>query len=293
MHWGGDPQTTWNGMAAALRGGLSASLSGVAFWSHDIGGFRGQPTDDLYVRWAQFGLLSSNSRCHGTTPREPWAFGEEALDIFRAYAEYRYQLIPYIYTYAEIAARTGLPAVRPLVLEYQDDPATHRLDTQYLLGEDILVAPVFESEGEQDVYLPEGTWTHRETGTRYDGKTTVSVHAPLDSLPVFYRGGSVIPLRDPTQTIQPGTPTSLTYRATLADGHASGQFYDIDEAAMLSVDIDAGTDVMNITLDEGSVDEIEVDVRGVAEHPEQVLVNGDQAASWQYDSTTDSLHVTV
>ncbi|UTF52664.1 glycoside hydrolase family 31 protein [Natronosalvus rutilus] len=243
MHWGGDPQTSWNGMAAALRGGLSASLSGIAFWSHDIGGFRGTPSDDLYVRWAQFGLLSSNSRCHGTTPREPWAFGEEALDIFRTYARLRYRLLPYLYTYAEIAARTGLPEVRPLVLEYQDDPRTHRLDTEYLVGEDLLVAPVFEPETTRDVYLPRGEWRHLWDGERYEGEQTVAIDAPLEIMPVFVRAGSVLPQREPTQFVEPGTPDELTLRVTLEDGAASGRYYDesADELVTISGEIRDGS----------------------------------------------------
>ncbi|WP_255197718.1 glycoside hydrolase family 31 protein [Halorarius litoreus] len=293
MHWGGDPQTTWNGMSAALRGGLSASLSGIAFWSHDIGGFRGRPSDELYVRWAQFGLLSSNSRCHGTTPREPWEYGEEALDVFRAYARLRYRLLPYLYTYAEVAARTGLPVVRPLVLEYQDDPATHRLDTQYLLGEDVLVAPVYEGATTRDVYLPEGEWYYHETGRRYTGKTTVSVDAPLDTMPIFYRGGGVVPRRAATETVQPGTPAELTYRVFLADGVASGRYYDEETDAMLDVEVDATGDEVEVSLDEGSVTAIILDVSGVDDRPDEVCVNGTAPETWEYDSAANDLEIVV
>jgi alpha-D-xyloside xylohydrolase len=293
MHWGGDPQTTWNGMSAALRGGLSASLSGIAFWSHDIGGFRGRPSDDLYVRWAQFGLLSSNSRCHGTTPREPWEYGETALDIFREYARLRYRLLPYIYTYAEIAAQTGLPVVRPLVLEYQDDPVTHRLDTQYLLGEDILVAPVFEATSTRDVYLPAGEWYHRETDTRYEGKTTISVEAPLDTMPVFYRAGGVVPQRAPTETVQAGTPRELTYRVFLADEQASGRYYDEDADALLDVDVDASGGEVDVSLDEGTVEAPTLHVSGLETRPGAVRVNGAAPTEWNYYSDEDTLQVVV
>lgn len=293
MHWGGDPQTTWNGMSAALRGGLSASLSGIAFWSHDIGGFRGRPTDDLYVRWAQFGLLSSNSRCHGTTPREPWEYGETALDVFREYARLRYRLLPYIYTYAEVAARTGLPVVRPLVLEYQDDPATHRLDTQYLIGEDLLVAPVFEGASTRDVYLPDGEWYHRETGTRYEGKTTVSVDAPLETMPMFFRAGGVVPQREPTETVQEGTPSELTYRAFLAAGTATGRYYDEDADTMLDVHVDATGDEVEASIDEGTVEEPRLRLSGLDTRPDSVRVNGTTPTEWEYDSEVNELQVVV
>ncbi|WP_435197413.1 alpha-xylosidase [Natronomonas sp. EA1] len=280
MHWGGDPQTSWNGMAAALRGGLSASLSGIAFWSHDIGGFRGTPSDDLYVRWAQFGLLSSNSRCHGTTPREPWAFGEEALDVFREYARLRYRLLPYIYTYAEVAARTGLPVVRPLLLEYQDDPATHRLDTQYLLGEEVLVAPVFEGDTTRAVYLPDGEWYRHETGERYQGKTTVSVDAPLDTMPVFYRGGGVVSRRQATQTVQSGTPETLTHHAYLAEGEATGRFFDEDAEEMRTVEVTAVGDALTVDVEEGSVETTKLTVSGLETTPASVRVNGSEPTEW-------------
>jgi len=248
VHWGGDPQTTFVGMAAALKGGLSASLSGFGYWSHDIGGFQGEPDREVYVRWAQFGLLSSHSRCHGTTPREPWAFGEEALEIFREYARLRYRLLPYLYSVADEAARTGLPSVRPLLLEYQDDPLVADLDDQFLLGTDLLVAPVFDGATTRDVYLPEGEWVDWWTDERHAGGRTVAVDAPLDRMPIFVRAGALVPLREATETVQPGTPGALTLRAVLpavggdgtggrddddgdadpADRRASFDFYDED-----------------------------------------------------------------
>ncbi|WP_276274030.1 alpha-xylosidase [Haloarcula litorea] len=275
MHWGGDPQTSWNGMAAALRGGLSASLSGIAFWSHDIGGFRGTPSDPLYVRWAQFGLLSSNARCHGTTPREPWAFGEEAVEIFREYAEVRYSLLPYIYTYAEVAARTGLPVVRPLVLEYQDDPTVHRLDTQYLLGEDVLVAPVFTDSGERSVYLPDGEWRDYWTDDRYEGGRTVDVDVALADLPLFLRAGSVVPRREPTQSVRAGTPRELELVATLDGGAAEGRFYDADADELVTVELTSDGGTLAVDLGDVSAEQVTIAVDGA--EPDMVVVDGDEA----------------
>jgi alpha-D-xyloside xylohydrolase len=275
VHWGGDPHPSESGMAAALRGGLSASLSGIAFWSHDIGGFRGIPSSELYVRWAQFGLLSSHARCHGTTPREPWAFGETATDRFRDYAELRYSLLPYIYTYAEIAARTGLPVVRPLVLEYQDDPAVRQLDTQYLLGEQLLVVPVFGGSGTRSVYLPAGEWVDYWTGDRYPGEQTVSRDVDLETIPLFVRAGSVIPRRDPSRTVQPGTPEELTLRATLADGEASGRFYDEDRDELVRIDVDGTGDCVEIGLPVIASDRVTLEIRDAGE-PNSVSVDGER-----------------
>lgn len=273
MHWGGDPQTTWNGMSAALRGGLSASLSGIAYWSHDIGGFRGTPSDSLYVRWAQFGLLSSNARCHGTTPREPWEFGEDALEIFREYAQIRYSLLPYIYTYAEIAARTGLPVIRPLVLEYQDDPTTHRLDTQYLIGTDVLVAPVFEESGRRDVYLPDGEWVDFWSDERHTGGRTVNIDAPKETMPLFLRAGGMVPRREPTETVSSGTPDTLTVQTTLdAEGDAGGSFYDAEMDALVEMAASSADRTLELSHEELSAKTVVFEIDGPI--PDTASVNG-------------------
>ena len=149
--WSGDPKCTFESMAHVLRGGLSMGLSGVPFWSHDIGGHVVEPTPELFVRWAQFGMFSAHARTLGVMRRAPWDFGDEALGIFRRYVKLRYRLIPYIYTYAHVAARSGLPLIRAMVLEYQDDPSTHHLDLQYMFGGELLVAPIFDTTGERSV----------------------------------------------------------------------------------------------------------------------------------------------
>ena len=193
VNWGGDVECSFGGMASTLRGGLSYGMSGCPFWSHDIGGFVSESDPELYVRWAQFGLLSSHSRCHGFKAREPWVYGEKATDIFRKYANLRYRLIPYLYSYANRAAETGLPLIRPMVLEFQDDPSTHTMDTQYMLGEEFLVTPVFNREGRKTVYLPEGTWYDYWTDEKHEGPKNLNLDLALDELPIFVRSDSIIP----------------------------------------------------------------------------------------------------
>lgn len=192
--WSGDAQPRYSTMACTLRGGLSLGLSGVPFWSHDIGGFNGTPTPELYVRWAQFGLFCSHSRCHGTTPREPWKFGAEALRIFREYVKLRYRLLPYIYSCAHISSKTGLPLIRAMVLEYQDDPNCYDKDTQYMFGECFLVAPILEEGDERNVYLPAGRWIDYWTKEEYEGPKNITYHAPLERLPLFVKADSIIPM---------------------------------------------------------------------------------------------------
>lgn len=189
--WGGDPEASLAGMAATLRGGLSYALSAPGLWSHDIGGFSGTPSPELYVRWAQFGLLSPFARAHGLTPREPWEFGDRALSIVREFAELRVGLRPYLLRCAREAAELGLPLLRPLLLEFPDDPGCRFLDLQYLLGAEILVCPVFSESPDpvtQDVYLPAGaTWADWWTGESFQGGRWLEVTSPLERLPLYRR----------------------------------------------------------------------------------------------------------
>ena len=199
LHWGGDSQCTFEALAGTLRGALSAGISGIPFFSHDIGGFIGLPDDELYVRWAQLGLFSSHSRCHGAgdhTHREPWAFSKEACDIFRFYDKLRYSLMPYIYSEAEKCTQTGLPMMRALVLEYPDDPNVRHIEDQYLFGDSLLIAPVLKplrKTRERRVYLPKGVWHDYFTHERIDS-TGMWIRRPVDlaTMPIYVRGGTIL-----------------------------------------------------------------------------------------------------
>jgi alpha-D-xyloside xylohydrolase len=200
VHWGGDPGCTFEDMAASLRGALSWILSGAAFASFDMGGFFGipvptdPPSPELYVRWSQMGLLFSHARAHGhTAPREPWAYGEPALSIFRRYAQLRYRLLPYLYA-AGRRAPEGVPLARPLVHDHPSDPTTWHIDDEYFLGPDLLVAPMFVPRGRRDIYLPAGGWYDYWTNQRFDGSSWITYDAELETLPLFVRAGAVIPM---------------------------------------------------------------------------------------------------
>jgi alpha-D-xyloside xylohydrolase len=252
VHWGGDPNTTFEAMAASLRGGLSLALSGYAFWSADIGGFHGEPSTELYVRWAQFGLLgNSHARFHGTTPREPWEFGEKALDIVRKYARERYRLLPYLYSYAERAPETGLPVMRPLVLEFQDDRGVHGIGDQFMIGENLLLAPVFDADGYVDVYLPPGTWVDYWTGETYDGGQTLSLQVDLDEMPAFLRAGSITPRTDPAESVPEDAFEDVTLRVVLGEGAATFDYADGDVAGTIRADVADGTLAFAFVADEG------------------------------------------
>ena len=194
--WAGDTQVTWEGMQGALRGGLSAAFSGEAFWSHDMGGFVGQkPPEELYIRWAQFGLFSPLARFHGTTPREPWFYSARAVAVVRHYTQLRYRLIPYLLAAAYESTQTGMPILRPLALAFQGEPGVGAIDDQYLLGGDLLVAPVMTpGVGRRAVYLPEGTWWPLEAdGQPEAGGRYIYAAAPMESIPVYVRSGAVLP----------------------------------------------------------------------------------------------------
>jgi alpha-D-xyloside xylohydrolase len=230
VHWGGDCWASFEAMAESLRGGLSLSLSGFGFWSHDIGGFEGTPDPSVFKRWLAFGLLSSHSRLHGSTSyRVPWNFGEEAVAVARRFTLLKHRLMPYLYGAAAEAHRTGVPVMRPMLLEFPHDPACRPLDRQYMLGPDLLVAPVFTEDGEVEVYLPEGTWTHLLSGERVTGPAWRTERHDYDSLPLYVREGAVLPLAaddsrpdgdwldTPTLLVHPTAEPDFTAEVTVPD----------------------------------------------------------------------------
>ncbi|NDW12234.1 alpha-xylosidase [Bacteroides sp. 214] len=201
LHWGGDSAATWDGLAGSLKGGLHFGLSGFAFWSHDVPGFHSLPNfmnspvaDDLYVRWTQFGVFSSHIRYHGTSKREPWCYPAVA-DIVKKWWNLRYALLPYIMAQSEAATRSGYPLLRALIFHHVDDKLCWHIDDEYYFGDDFLVAPVMNSEGCRDIYLPEGKWVHFFTGEVYEGGQWLkNVTVPLDEMPVYVRYGAEIPM---------------------------------------------------------------------------------------------------
>lgn len=190
----GDHETNFYGMAAALRGGLNLAASGFPFWGCDIGGYAGQPDEEIYTRWVQWGAFSPIMRAHGTVPREPWEYSDETVRIYKKYAWVRENLLDYLYSAAVAAHRTGLPMMRPLPLAYPDQQLDVR-DDEYLLGNDLLVAPVLTSGDTRRVLFPAGRWTSLWNGVTLTGGSEETISAPLDEIPVYLREGAIIPLR--------------------------------------------------------------------------------------------------
>jgi len=208
--WSGDVNATYTGMASTLRGGLSHGLSGVPFWSHDAGGFHGTPTPDLYVRWAQFGALSPLVRFHGTTSRLPWDFPDAAARDAIEAVRLRYRLMPYLYSAAVTAARTGAPMMRALLVDAPGDPAAWGAELEYRIGPDLLVAPMISPDGRRQVYLPAGEWVDYWTGEVHTGGRYLGVHVPLDRVPLFVRRGALIPTTEVTDVVGERPFTDVT-----------------------------------------------------------------------------------
>jgi alpha-D-xyloside xylohydrolase len=195
VHWGGDCTATFESMAESLRGGLSLGLSGFGFWSHDIGGFEQTASADVYKRWCAFGLLSSHSRLHGSSSyRVPWLFDEEAVEVLRAFTKLKCRLMPYLFAAAVQAHAAGTPVMRAMLLEFPDDPACDFLDRQYMLGDALLVAPIFTPDGRVDFYLPAGRWTNFLTGQVIAGGRWLREQHDYLSLPLLVRPNTLLPI---------------------------------------------------------------------------------------------------
>ena len=194
--WPGDNVSSWAHLRATIPMFSNLGLSGFSFVGADIGGFAEAPTAELYTRWLQLGVFYPFMRTHttfGTPDQEPWSYGTFHEALNRRAIEMRYELLPQVYNVMEEASRTGIPAFRPLLLEYPDDPATWERDDEFLFGSDLLVAPVLrEDAGDREVYLPAGDWYDYYRGWRFEGRRTHLVPVTMEAIPVFVRGGAFL-----------------------------------------------------------------------------------------------------
>lgn len=216
--WAGDQLSTWPQLRSLLPAGLSTGLSGMPFWGHDIGGYAGTPTPELYIRWLEFGTFSPLMQYHGNTPREPWEFGYEAEQAYRRLSYLRMALVPTLIELGRAAAATGLPIMRPMALEFPNDERFAREQTQYMLGPDLLVAPVLEPGATgRDVAFPDGQWQHISHPVAYVGPADYYVPAPLGTPPVFVRSGAALTVRatkarPPLEWTEKAPQRQVTYR---------------------------------------------------------------------------------
>ena len=235
VHWGGDCSSNYLSMAESLRAGLSLCLSGFGFWSHDISGFEGTAPADVYKRWAAFGLLSTHSRLHGSNSyRVPWLFGEEAVDVLRKFTNLKCTLMPYLYSAAVEAHQTGVPAMRAMLLEFPGDIPCQDLDRQYMLGERLLVAPVFTKEGDVDYYLPAGTWTNLLDNRVVEGGRWLREVHDFMSLPLMVRENTLLPIGADDQNVEYDYGKDLTLHLFALKDQARADVVDMYGNPMLT-----------------------------------------------------------
>ena len=276
VHWGGDCESTFEAMAESLRGGLSLGLAGFGFWSHDIGGFEGTPPSEVYKRWLAFGLLSSHSRLHGSNSyRVPWLFDDEAVDVLRHFTQLKCRLMPYLFAQALEAHSSGIPVMRAMLLEFPDDPACDYLDRQYMLGESLLVAPVFSREGEVAYYVPAGRWTHFLTGQVIEGPGWQHERHDFLSLPLLARPNSVMAIGNHDDRPDYDYGDGVTLRV-----------YELTGGAQVSVVIPSQTGDVAATFSIKREDRaITVERQGVAQNWQVLLVNVSAPASVEHGTS--------
>ena len=231
--WSGDVSRTFEGLRPQVPFLLNVGLAGFGLYGSDLGGFTGDPTPpELYARWMQHGVLSPSVRPHGSDhPTEPWRFGDRVEGIVREMIRLRYRLMPYVYSLAWQNHRTGMPLVRPLFFADPDDERLHGVQDTYLFGESLLVAPVLRDGARtRSVTLPEGTWINYWTDEAVEGGQTVTVDAPLDQIPMFVRGGAILPMR----------PVAPHVEALAADTLDLAVYPDAEQAGTFSLYEDDG-----------------------------------------------------
>ncbi|GEL13939.1 alpha-xylosidase YicI [Lapidilactobacillus concavus DSM 17758] len=195
VHWGGDNSSNYPSMAESLRAGLSFGMSGFGYWAHDISGFEAEADPDIYKRWTQFGLLSSHSRYHGSNQyKVPWLYGEEAVEVSRKFTKLKLSLLPYLMAQAHETHETGVPMMRSMILEFTNDRVTEDLDRQYMLGDSLLVAPIFNTEGLGQFYVPntKGNWISLLDGKVYQGGKWYEETYDYMNLPLLVRPNTVL-----------------------------------------------------------------------------------------------------
>lgn len=254
VHWGGDCWSDYESMEESLRGGLSLLMSGFGFWAHDIGGFESTSTPDVYKRWVAFGLLSSHSRLHGSTSyRVPWAYDEEAVDVVRFFTRLKARLMPYLYKTAIQANKTGVPTMRSMVLEFTEDRTCHYVDKQYMLGDSLLVAPIFNEESLADYYLPAGRWTDFFTGEVKEGGRWIQEKHGYLSVPLLVKENSIVAIgaHDDKPDYDYGEDTELRIYEPVADTPVTETVYGMDGSEEIKISVTTEEGKISVSVETG------------------------------------------
>ena len=290
VHWSGDSACTFDDMLCALRGGLSLGLSGFTFWSNDVGGFIGTPSDELFIRWTAWSIFNSHMRLHGGPPRfrEPWNYGPEVQEIFKRLLHFRYRLLPYLYSEAKKSARQGLPLLRHLVFEFQEDPTCWNVEDQFLFGSSILVAPILTEEHHRMVWIPPGTWYETDGRDAVTGPKWIRVTADLSRIPCYYRGGHAVAM-GPEMNWVDETPAAEMTVKLFADplGRVRSEI-EGDEGTLL-VEATTVKDRVEISLD-GPARDYQMEFHGPGD-VKKIWINGkDMEVSAGQDSIPRALY---
>jgi alpha-glucosidase len=323
--WTGDNVATWEHLGMALTMCLGMSISGQPFVGSDIGGFIGHPSGELFARWLQLGVFTPLMRGHSVINeknKEPWEYGAEFTDINRQTINLRYRLLPYIYTTMATASTEGLPAMRPIMLEFPEDESLSDIDDEFMFGSDILVAPVLEEgENTRSVQLPSGTWYDYWSSAKFPGKSRITVEAPVGRLPFFIRAGAVIPTEPLSQYIgeTPVDPLTLIALPPPAGTHYTSNYYEDDGISLqyeqgsyfkrlYTLSASASSLTLNMSAVEGtytpSPRRVQTQFRGIPEQPATVRIGQKRversektdlslrSPQWSYERATRTVLVT-
>ena len=320
--WTGDNRATWQHLRISVRELMTMGLSGLTFAGADIGGFGGSPSPQLYARWLEAGIFYPYCRTHtsyGTANQEPWSYGDRITGINRKSIDLRYRLLPYLYNTFYQASQTGLPVMRALLLDYPNDPKAIQQNGEFLFGNDLLVAPVMEPyQIKQRVYLPQGEWFDYWTGRAYSGSREVTVYAPLKRIPIFVRGGAIIPTRQLVQYTDEAPINPLAFEV-YPDGRSSSDYYEDDGSSFnyrkgaylrerLTANDQAHALTLSVSARQGSYAppprSMEFEVHHQRTRPQDVKMDGnplaqvktesalkDSAQGWYYDEEANILWV--
>ena len=303
--WTGDNVASWDHLRLSIPMLLNLGVSGVALIGSDVGGFSGNPTPELYTRWLQSAALTPFLRSHsewGSNPHEPYSFPKEFTDINRASVELRYRLLPYLYTLFQEHTETGAPPMRPLWFEYPSDDRTYLIEDEYLVGRDLLVAPVVtESVVKRRVYFPKGdNWVDWWTGQTYEGGKDAEVDAPLARLPLYARAGAVIPTQPVVQhtgEMQHAPLTLVVVRGASGAGtlyEDVGDGYEYLRGSSRTLAATQEGDTLKLTR-RGAYNVSRplaaVEYLGLAAAPRAVRVAGRAAANATFDAATRRFNV--
>jgi alpha-glucosidase len=309
--WTGDNSATWNHYRMSIPNLLSLGISGYALVGDDIGGYHGDPPPELLTRWMELGAFNPIDRSHaekGSADKEPWVHGPEHEAIRRRYNELRYELMPYIYTITEEAATTGVPLMRPMFLEFPEAQNLTGNDTEFLFGPDLLVAPkMFETTEPYNVNLPPGIWYDYWTGTAYPGSRSVKVNPPLDVLPLYVRGGAILPQQPVVQNTGEKANGPLTLRVYPGE-HCHGSIYLDDghtynfmhgESLRTDYTCQQSADGLTLTISprRGTFkpwwDATVLEIYGMKTSPREVRAGNRSIATWKFHEKNHSLKVTL